>query len=805
MSRLAGLASVVLVILLAACADTDTPVGEGAVVQAPLGHPVERALVARGHGRDALAMIDNLISYQGVALPWGMGPGAQRLLAQPLRSADVARGIGLPAPLAVVAALDWSPPADLPPAIADFVSYLVTAHAAVRGRLWAALPEDCCDRGALLAGVESTGRPAAELLRLARGVDAAALDGAAAAVLGLDEGVAARFADGELARQLALLPASLVIESPMGLVVLAGRGNDAHETGAIIVDAGGNDEYDMTALTAAGTAFIIDLAGDDNYRGGSAAVLDVVITIDLQGSDLYQAPTPGIAAAIGGIALLHDVGGDDSYKAAAFAQGAAIAGFAVLMDDAGNDRYRIGWRGQGFGGPLGFGALLDAAGDDDYGAEDGPADPFARSGGLLGYAQGVGIGWRGTLAGGVGLLRDGGGNDVYRAPMFAQGAGYYFGFGALDDHGGDDRYQGSRYGQGMGAHGGIGVLADGGGADGYAMSVGVGQGMGLDLAVGVLRDEGGAGDRYQAATLAQGASTSNGFGLLEDAGGGDSYALAGIGEGWGRSVPARGLPGLSFLIDGDGGASYQLDGEPLADAARGLGGPLADRARELPPSPRHDCPAAGRDPHIYQPGDPVGDWLARAAPMFGSADGLGLAYYARLWATLPASLPALMAAVPPTEAALTANLQTLLRCYLRYSGAAETAAVLQVVTNAASSGTGQAGLAVALLRGAPPDARTSLAVAQAAVVNPVCSTRAAAMSLARLGAAGEAALAAPLRQLAIKGMSDPCWQAKAWALRLWNQVAAGAALPPDVLAALPEVLRARLGQAGATGSAAAPQ
>ncbi|MDP6951593.1 MAG: hypothetical protein QGF53_02430, partial [Alphaproteobacteria bacterium] len=507
----------------------------------------------------------------------------------------------------------------------------------------------------------------------------------------------------------------------------------------------------------------------------------------------------------GGIALLHDVNGDDSYKAAAFAQGAAIAGFAVLQDDAGNDRYRIGWRGQGFGGPLGFGAVLDAQGDDDYGAEDGPADPFARSGGLLAYAQGVGIGWRGTLAGGVGLLRDGGGNDVYRAPMFAQGVGYYFGFGALDDHGGDDRYQGSRYGQGMGAHGGIGVLTDAGGADGYAMSVGVGQGMGLDLAIGVLRDEGRSGDRYQAATLAQGASTSNGFGLLEDAGGSDIYALSGIGEGWGRSVPSRGLPGLPFLIDADGSASYQLDGEPLADAARGLGGPMANRARELPPSPRHECPAAGRDPHIYQPGDPVDEWLARSAPIFGSADGLGLAYYARLWASLPDSLPALMAVVPPTEAALTTNLQTLLRCYLRYSEQAETEAILRTVTQAASSGTGQAGLAVALLRGALPDAQTSLAVAQAASANPVCSTRAGAMSLARLGAAGDASLAGSLRQLAIKGLSDPCWQAKAWALGLWNEVAAGADLPPDVLAALPEVLRTRLAQVGATGSAAAPQ
>ncbi|MDP6237242.1 MAG: hypothetical protein QF670_01630 [Alphaproteobacteria bacterium] len=802
MTRVAGLASIAISLLLSACAGMD-----GRPVDAGLfGHPVEQALAARGHGRDALAMIDNLISYQGVALPWGVGPGVRRLLAQPLRSSDVARGIGLPEPFAVVAALDWAPPADLPPDVANFVSYLVTGFAAARERLWAGLPKDCCHPAALLAAVESTGRPAPELARLARGTDAAALDKAAVAVLGLDAAILAYFADGELARQLALLPASRVIESPMGHVVLAGLGDDTHEFGTIVVDVGGNDEYDMQALTTAGPSLIVDISGDDNYRGSSAAVIDVVITIDLQGSDMYQTPTSGVAAAIGGIALLHDLSGDDSYKAATFAQGAAIAGFAVLKDDGGNDRYRISWRGQGFGGPVGFGALLDADGDDDYGAKDGPADPFTRSGGLLGYAQGAGIGWRGTLAGGVGLLRDGGGNDIYRAPMFAQGAGYYFGFGVLDDHGGDDRYQGSRYGQGMGAHGGIGVLADADGADGYVMSVGVGQGMGLDLGVGVLQDTGIAGDRYQAATLAQGASTSNGFGLLEDAGGGDIYALSGIGEGWGRAVPARGLPGLPFLIDADGNASFQLDGEPLAEAAQGLGGPMANRDQELPPSPRHDCPVAGHDPHIYQPGDPVGDWLGRSAPLFGTADGVGLAYYAHLWATLPDSLPAMMAAVSPTDAALTTNLQTLLRCYLRFAEPMQAQTVLQYVTAAAvNNDTRQAGLAVALLRGAPPDPQTSLAVARVAQGNSVCSARAGAMSLARLGAGGEVSLAAPLRKLAIKGLSDPCWQTKAWALQLWKQVADGAILPPDVLATLPEVLRTRLGWPGATGPAVEPQ
>ena len=127
-------------------------------------------------------------------------------------------------------------------------------------------------------------------------------------------------------------------------------------------------------------------------------------------------------------------------------------------------------------------------------------DPFARGAGLSG-AQGAAFGCRGAIAGGVGILRDDGGDDLYDAQMFAQGVGYYYGLGILWDRGGADRYQAFRYAQGNAAHQAVGVLSDEAGDDHYTAD-GYAQGMGLDVAVGVLVDARG-NDAYRARGGAQ--------------------------------------------------------------------------------------------------------------------------------------------------------------------------------------------------------------------------------------------------------------------------------------------------------------
>jgi hypothetical protein len=304
----------------------------------------------------------------------------------------------------------------------------------------------------------------------------------------------------------------------------------------VIVDLGGNDQYRGSDIVQRGLSAIVDFAGDDRYAMES-----------------------GLGAALVGASLLIDFAGDDSYTARFFAQGAAALGFGALIDLGGNDRYRVEAWGQGFGTASGVGLLWDRRGNDRY-AAGGVPDPFARGSGLSG-AQGAAFGYRGRVAGGIGILRDDAGDDVYEAQMFAQGNGYYYALGLLWDRGGDDRYEAFRYAQGNGVHQAIGVLRDDAGDDRYALANIYGQGMGLDVAVGVLVDAGG-NDTYRALTVAQGAATANGFGLLADPSGSDTFEVTDSQHAWGRAEWLRGLPSVGMLLHG--GAAFTRQGQPLA-------------------------------------------------------------------------------------------------------------------------------------------------------------------------------------------------------------------------------------------------
>lgn len=734
---------------------------------------VEAALGARGIEAGMLGLLENVLAHDAVADPVGVGPGIRRLLAAPQDTIAVVNALQLPPSMVNSAPpLAWTAPDDLPAVAAAFVVQLVDGLLAARARLHGAVATDCCDVAAMTAALGATGQTAPAFTPLIANLNLGALDGAVRNTLSFERRVVDRIAEDDgLVEALALIPGRR-FSSPAGTVVISGaEDNDHAARAAVIIDVGGEDSYDMAAIAVGGPALIVDFAGNDTYTTGAVAMLDLVLQIDIAGNDIYRAPAGGHGAAVGGIAILHDLAGDDLFEASVFSQGAAIAGFAALIDEGGDDRYRIGARGQGFGGPLGFGVLIDRAGADDYLARAGLADPHARSGGTLSYAQGVGAGYRGHFAGGVGLLRDQAGDDRYQAQMFAQGTGFYYGLGVLDDHRGNDSYTATRYGQGMGAHAGIGVVRDLAGDDGYRLAVGVGQGMGLDTAIGVLED--GAGDdRYRAPTLAQGSSTGSGFGMLRDHGGNDDYILAAPGEGWGRGQPARGLASLAFLIDDDG-RRFQLAGAPLADPGpRGRGGPLAGRDGELPRAARQACPVAGSDPYQFSAGDPVVDWLGRSAPLFGIAAGDGAAYYARLFAGLPEIAPALLGGVAIAEVSLAVNLETLLRCYLATADATQRAALERHLIDAIAGEAPQAALALAKLQASPPDPAVSLAVADMVQARPRCATRAGGLALARKGAARDSSLRDVLSGLAERGLADPCWQTQAAARKLQAAISA---------------------------------
>ncbi|HVE46138.1 MAG TPA: Calx-beta domain-containing protein [Acidimicrobiales bacterium] len=172
------------------------------------------------------------------------------------------------------------------------------------------------------------------------------------------------------------------------------------------------------------------------------------------------------AVSVPGVLAIDDVGVDNLYT----------ANYLFVLDIGGNDIYQNNAGGSG----LGAAALLDLAGDDEYGIKGGPGLNNGKNGGgtfgsgLLIDVEGDDVYTAGNNAtnggagGGTGLLVDGGGNDVYKAgDLFTNGGGGS-GVGGIVDAGGDDTYlAGDTATNGGGGTAGSGSLTDMSGTDSY--------------------------------------------------------------------------------------------------------------------------------------------------------------------------------------------------------------------------------------------------------------------------------------------------------------------------------------------------
>ncbi|PPR17782.1 MAG: hypothetical protein CFH37_00896, partial [Alphaproteobacteria bacterium MarineAlpha9_Bin7] len=386
-------------------------------------------------------------------------------------------------------------------------------------------------------------------------------------------------------------------------------------------------------------------------------------------------------------------------------------------------------------------------------------EPLDQKGEKLSYVQGVGIGHRPRLAGGIGILRDSSGNDSYFAEKFAQGQGYFFGFGMLEDIAGNDTYTSSRYAQGQGSFAGIGLLADLDGEDDYRLEVGVGQGMGLDTGIGLLVDYAGD-DRYAAPSLAQGSSTGNGFGLLADAEGSDIYYLDKPGLGWGRGRDARGMPGLPFLLDIGGKAHYILSGELMLDVdLEGLGGPLARFKLSQLTAKKFECP----DPRIYAAPmvGPLIDRLSRSAPRFG-VDETALQEFVGLSRLMPNAIEELLEQVKVEDSDLVVNLSALVRCYLEDADASGKIKIQHVLIKTLHSDHALALVAITLLGIIPPSSDILFDISERSQHHSDCGVRANALLLLRyVNGTTER-----VKSLARRSLQDSCWQVKSVCLSL---------------------------------------
>ncbi|MDZ7620092.1 MAG: hypothetical protein U1E05_24075, partial [Patescibacteria group bacterium] len=218
--------------------------------------------------------------------------------------------------------------------------------------------------------------------------------------------------------------------------------------------------------------------------------------------------------------------------------------------------------------------------------------------GYEGWAQGVGAGLRAVANGGIGVILDGGGDDVYEFDYFGHGGGYWLGVGIARDFAGNDqrlgatrvafdgkprtqrRYQ--RFGNGFACHYALGFLFDDEGDDVYGGNI-MSTGFGWDLGVGVLADFAG-NDRYEAAGQhAQGSGAQASVGILFDHEGDDVY----LGRGQGYASPSisyHPMPrcggNFGFVIDYGGDDQYGSGARNNAYTVRGSqGGFVIDRPK----------------------------------------------------------------------------------------------------------------------------------------------------------------------------------------------------------------------------------
>ncbi len=441
----------------------------------------------------------------------------------------------------------------------------------------------------------------------------------------------------------------VTLTAPFGRIVLRGAGSQTYEPdgdangAAFLLDTGGDDVYRIatgTSTVAVPISVAVDLGGRDTYayaespvaednvgrrlpsdlagrvpndgrtlsrtpRQG-AGVLGVGLLFDLGGdADTYQSLVGSQGMGSHGVGVLLDDGGDDTYVAEGFSQGAAAWGLGLALDLGGNDKRTLYTSGQGFGFTKGFGAIVDAKGDDAYVAIAGswsgapsslagdmlypsaqlPGPPASPIAGNWSLSQGVGAGHRPDwpdpgfpFPGGIGVLRDASGNDTYGAGVFAQGAGFVQGLGMLLDDAGDDAYDALYYSQGAAAHMGLALFDDRAGNDRYDTRVplqAAALGFAHDLSSALHLDEAG-NDTYTATSLTLGVSEDNGTALFVNAGGADSFVAAGDCLGvalmeTSLTATRQMLPTVAVFLKAGGTATYQIDQKSVPHAGKSWG------------------------------------------------------------------------------------------------------------------------------------------------------------------------------------------------------------------------------------------
>lgn len=411
------------------------------------------------------------------------------------------------------------------------------------------------------------------------------------------------------------------INTPGGRILIGGPGRNTYQLDDmadvnVVIDVGGDDVYyEGSCSFRRPVMIVIDLEGDDKYDATNpgvqgSAILGIAMLLDAAGNDVYRARDVAQGSCLGGAGILIDYAGNDVYVAVRRAQGEALGGVGIHIDRAGDDRYHAALWAQGMGGPLGFGLLDDLDGKDLYYCGgmylNSYLDDENPTPGYEGWGQGMGGGLRAVTDGGIGVILDGGGDDVYEYDYLSHGGGYWCGLGFARDFGGNDQRLGAtrlaynggprtqprfvRFANGFGCHYALGFCFDDEGNDTYNSTI-MGVGFAWDCSVGYLCDF--AGNDTYSGNEGMGAQAS--LGVLYDFDGADSYM--GYRQGQASSgISYHSLPqcggNFSFVIDYGGTDKYGSGAKNNSFIQRGAsGGFLIDRPKQSEISKTADKPA----------------------------------------------------------------------------------------------------------------------------------------------------------------------------------------------------------------------
>ena len=255
-----------------------------------IGARVETALVERGLGRDALAMIDNIVTHQG-AMPAGVDPAVASYLRDPLSVFQASANLDrFDAATSVAADNQWSPSGDMSDAMRGLIARYVGGMRDAQAALSVAFPIFCCRPEQALIELTGGGRVAPALEELVAAADRDALNRAVRIFVATQVRAVADMAAISDSDLESLKPGAF--DSPIGMVRIGTAGADRHDRpAALIVDPGGNDSY-FRDLDVGAVSAVMDFAGDDRYEGQDAAVLGLSAVLDRSGADFYR--TPGV-------------------------------------------------------------------------------------------------------------------------------------------------------------------------------------------------------------------------------------------------------------------------------------------------------------------------------------------------------------------------------------------------------------------------------------------------------------------------------------------------------------------------------